>query len=104
MRSLVSILALAGCAADPRPSIVLIVVDTLRSDAVSSIGQTVGTTPEIDALARDGVRYERAYASAPWTLPSHATILTGLPPQAHDTYDNGAEASQRKALGSGYRT
>ena len=74
---------IAAAAADPRPSILLIVVDTLREDAVSSYGHIAGTTPEIDALASKGLRYERAYAPAPWTLPSHATILTGLGVEQH---------------------
>jgi hypothetical protein len=56
--------------AEPAPSIVLIVIDTLRVDAVSSYGEVAGTTPELDALASSGLRYERAYAPAPWTLPS----------------------------------
>jgi arylsulfatase A-like enzyme len=73
----------AASAADSRPSILLIVVDTLRLDAVSSYGEITGTTPEMDLLARSGLRYERAYASAPWTLPSHATILTGLGVEQH---------------------
>ena len=73
----------AASAADSRPSILLIVIDTLRLDAVSSYGEITGTTPEMDALARSGLRYERAYAPAPWTLPSHATILSGLGVEQH---------------------
>ena len=68
---------------DARPSIVLVVVDTLRADAVSAYGEVEGTTPHIDALAREGVRYANVFAPSPWTLPSHATLLTGLPPEAH---------------------
>ena len=55
-------------AKDPRPSVVLIVVDTLRADAVSAYGKVEGTTPEIDRLAAQGVRYSRAFAPAPWTV------------------------------------
>jgi len=82
---LVAVCALSGAAAaaDSRPSIVLIVIDTLRVDAVSSYGKIAGTTPEVDALAREGLRYEHAYAPAPWTLPSHATILSGLGVEQH---------------------
>jgi len=61
-----------------RPSVLLLVVDTLRASAVSAYGDADGTTPELDALAREGILYRRAYAPAPWTLPSHATILSGL--------------------------
>jgi arylsulfatase A-like enzyme len=64
----------------PRPSIVLAVLDTTRADAVSAYGEVQGTTPNVDALARDGLLYEHAYANANWTLPSHATIFTGLLP------------------------
>ena len=64
----------------PRPSIVLAVLDTTRADAVSAYGEVEGTTPNVDALARQGLLYEHAYANANWTLPSHATIFTGLLP------------------------
>jgi len=66
-----------------RPSIALILVDTLRADAVSAYGEVEGTTPVMDRLARGGLRYERAYAPAPWTLPSHATLLSGLGVERH---------------------
>jgi arylsulfatase A-like enzyme len=72
-----------GRAEGPRPSILLFVVDTLRADAVSAYGHVAGTTPTIDALATEGVRYARAYANAPWTLPSHVTLFTGLLPYQH---------------------
>jgi len=76
-----------ACAAatDSRPSIVLIVLDTLRADAVSAYGEIEGTTPALDALAREGLLYRRTYAPAPWTLPSHATLLSGLPVEVHRT-------------------
>jgi len=60
---------------DPRPSIVLIVADTTRQDAVSAYGRIEGTTPFIDSLAAEGALYEEAFAPAPWTLPSHASGL-----------------------------
>jgi arylsulfatase A-like enzyme len=69
--------------ADGRPSIVLIVVDTLRADAVSAYGAVAGTTPVIDALAAEGILYSHAYASSSWTLPSHATLLSGLRVDEH---------------------
>lgn len=59
------------------PSILLVVLDTVRADAVSSYGKIEGTTPTIDRLAAAGVRYSNAFSPAPWTLPSHATIFTG---------------------------
>jgi len=85
--ALASAIALAaGCArepGDPRPSIVLVVVDTLRADAVSAYGAVEGTTPAFDALASEGLLYSRAYAPSPWTLPSHASLLTGLAVDRH---------------------
>ena len=79
-----------GCGPPPaersaRPSIVLFVIDTLRADAVSAYGAPAGVTPNVDALAREGLLYERAYAPAPWTVPSHATLFTGLDPEQHGT-------------------
>jgi arylsulfatase A-like enzyme len=80
---------LQGCSAervesvDPRPSILLVVVDTLRADAVSAYGAIEGTTPAFDALAAGGLQYGRAYAPSPWTLPSHASLLTGSGPDRH---------------------
>ena len=70
-------------AEDPRPSVVLIVIDTLRADAVSSYGAVSGTTPAMDRLARSGVRYARAYAPAPWTISSHTTLFSGLRVDEH---------------------
>jgi arylsulfatase A-like enzyme len=60
-----------------RPSFLLVVLDTVRADAISAYGKVAGTTPSFDKLAADGVRYERVFAPAPWTLPSHATLFTG---------------------------
>jgi len=77
-----------GCSRSaPRPSVVLAVLDTLRADAVSAYGDVAGTTPTIDALARTGLLYEHAYANANWTLPSHATLFTGLLPIQHGVRD-----------------
>lgn len=68
---------------DTRPSVVLIVVDTLRADAVSAHGKVEGTTPAMDALAEGGIRYELAVAPAPFTASSHASLFTGLRVDQH---------------------
>lgn len=60
--------------------VVLISVDALRPDHLSAYGYTARKTPAIDRLAADGVVFERAYAHAPQTLPSHASLLTGKLP------------------------
>ncbi|HJQ84150.1 MAG TPA: sulfatase-like hydrolase/transferase [Candidatus Binatia bacterium] len=78
--------AVAGCsgrAASERPSVLLVVFDTLRADAVSAYGAVAGTTPNVDALAATGLRYTRAHAPAPWTMPSHVTLFTGLGVEHH---------------------
>jgi arylsulfatase len=69
------------------PSVVLIVVDTLRADHLSCLGSERAATPNVDALAARGVLYERAYATSPWTWPSTASILTGLAPERHGVLD-----------------
>jgi len=72
---------------EPAP-IVLISIDTLRSDRLPAYGYGGVETPAIDRLAADGVVFDRAYAHSPLTLPSHASILTGLLPPAHGVRDN----------------
>jgi arylsulfatase A-like enzyme len=72
-----------GCAEEPQRNLLLIVVDTLRADHLGAYGYPRAVSPEIDALAARGVRFERAYATAPWTQPSVASILTGLHPASH---------------------
>jgi len=71
-------------APEPRipPHVVLVVLDTARADFFSSYGFDRETTPVVDGLAASGVRFERAFATDFWTLPSHASILTGLYPSA----------------------
>ncbi len=72
-----------------RPSLVLVTLDTTRADHLGSYGWTYAKTPNLDALARRGVRFARCDTAAPITLPSHATLLTGLYPLRHGVRDNG---------------
>ena len=77
-----------GCrarVAAPRPNVLLVTIDTLRADRVG-----VGTAPAIDALAASGLFFTAARTAAPLTLPSHATIHTGLLPPEHGVRENGA--------------
>lgn len=60
--------------------IVLVSIDSLRADHLPTYGYAAGRTPAIDALAADGVVFERAYAHVPQTLPAHTAILTGRLP------------------------
>ncbi len=64
-------------------TVVLISLDTLRADRLGIHGNTPDVSPRIDALANDAIVYDRAFAPAPWTLPSHMSMLTGLDPVAH---------------------
>src|SRR5882757_8029085 len=59
------------------PNIVLITLDTTRADRMGFLGSELGLTPNLDALAREGVVFSRAYTQVPLTTPSHAVILTG---------------------------
>ena len=63
-----------------RPNIVLITLDTVRADHLSAYGYSRPTTPQIDHLAAQGVLFENAIAASSWTLPSLASIFTGLLP------------------------
>jgi choline-sulfatase len=70
-------------------SVLLITLDTLRADHLSCYGSKKVSTPNIDALATRGVRFNQAVAQVPLTTPSHASILTGAYPQIHKLRDNG---------------
>ena len=71
------------------PNVLLVTIDTLRADRVGGLGHRGGLTPALDRLAREGIVFSDAMASAPLTLPSHATILTGRDPLRHGVHDNG---------------
>src|SRR5690242_6577918 len=61
-------------------NVIVITIDTLRADHVGCYGYKQIRTPNIDALAADGARFERAYTPVPVTLPSHTVIFTGTYP------------------------
>ena len=69
-----------------RPNVLVIVLDTVRPDHLGVYGYGRPTSPRIDALAREGVVYREAYAPSPWTVPSHASLLTGLGPARHHAH------------------
>ena len=71
------------------PNIILITVDTTRADRMGFLGSKRGLTPNLDALARQGVVFESAFSQAPLTPVSHATIFTGTYPQFHTVTDFG---------------
>jgi arylsulfatase A-like enzyme len=69
-------------------NVVLISVDTLRADHLGCYGYERNTSPRIDHLAKDSVTFLNTYASSPWTLPSHVSILTSLHGVNHQVYHN----------------
>lgn len=72
----------------PQAPVILITVDTLRSDRLPAYGYTGVKTPFIDDLASQSILFERAYAHSPMTLPSHATLMTGMLPTTHGVREN----------------
>jgi choline-sulfatase len=96
---LVAVLGLAACTSNARPpanqpaaparNLVLLTIDTMRADHVGAYGYPRARTPAMDRLAQEGARFDRAFASAPITLTSHASLLTGLYPPGHGARHNG---------------
>ena len=89
-RALLALLLLsvlgAGCRSageTPRPNVVLISIDTLRPDHLGAYGYERATSPHIDALAASGVLFENALSPSSWTLPAHASLLSGSSPYRH---------------------
>jgi len=75
---------------DGRLNVLLITMDTTRADRLGAYGYTKGQTPNLDSLARKGVRFENAYCQVPLTLPSHCSIMTGTYPVYHHVHNNGS--------------
>jgi len=90
LRAVFPLLWLVACQpAVPAPRLLLLVtVDTLRADRLAAFGSTLGLTPHLDALAAESTVFTAAYASAPFTLPSVAALMTGKPPEAIGIHRN----------------
>ena len=111
-----ALLAALACAcssqAEPAPptDVVLIVIDTLRADALTCYGAAPGSSPRLDALAADGVRFVAAQSAAPWTGPSVSALLTGRYPDevgVHGLMDPlpaSVDNLAQRMLANGYRT
>ncbi len=69
-----------GPAAADAPNVLFIILDTVRAMSLSVYGYERPTTPNLEAFARAGVRFDYAFSNAPWTLPSHASFFTGRLP------------------------
>jgi hypothetical protein len=67
----------------PNCNVILISIDMLRADHVGVYGYYKNTTPNLDRLANSGIFFKNTYSTAPWTLPSHASMFTGLYPMTH---------------------
>jgi arylsulfatase A-like enzyme/Flp pilus assembly protein TadD len=81
------LLAISAFAADSSPNVVVITVDTLRADHLGCYGYKQIKTPNIDALAADGARFDHAYTPVPVTLPAHSVIFTGTYPMLSGMHD-----------------
>ncbi|MAE69664.1 MAG: hypothetical protein CME06_04240 [Gemmatimonadetes bacterium] len=86
------------------PSALLVIVDTLRADRLTNYGYPHPTSPRLGEFAQRAVQFDRAAASAPWTLPSIATIFTGRNAGQHGAGINDGEENLRTALPSGIST
>jgi choline-sulfatase len=93
----------------PRPSILLVTLDTTRADAIGPGADGI-TTPGFDAVAARGRRFLHAYATVPETLPSHSSMMTGLYPAGHGIHENARTLPDRhdvladRLRQAGYRT
>ena len=77
----------AACSRRPeRPNLLLVTLDTTRRDHLSCYGYDRETSPNLDRLAREGQKLERAWAVSSWTLPTHASLFTGLYPSTHGAH------------------
>jgi choline-sulfatase len=114
---LLCFVAAAGCGRHsgdvtyPKAPVVLISIDTLRSDHLPAYGYRNVETPALDAFRREAILYSRAYTHVPLTLPAHATIFTGRLPAEHGIRDNigytlspTAETLAERLRNAGYRT
>jgi arylsulfatase A-like enzyme len=83
--ALLATLGGAGCRrqAAPARNVLLISIDSLRADHLGCYGSARDTSPRLDALAAGGTRFAHVYAPSSWTLPSHATLLTGVSQRRH---------------------
>ncbi len=114
MVALCALAAGAGCSRSgerpPPPNVLLVVLDTVRRDHLSTYGYPRETTPNLSALAASGARYDDVLSPAAWTVPSHATLMTGVAPAVHGAHhehpvlDPGHATLAERFRDAGYRT
>ncbi len=107
----VALALLLACGQPRRPHVVMILIDTLRADKLGCYGFELETSPEIDAIAAAGVRFERVIAQASWTRPSIGSLLTsryprslGLYKEQYDLLDERFITLAEALRSGGYRT
>jgi len=83
-----TLLLLLACGGEAPPSVLLVTIDTTRVDHLSTYGYSRETTPNLSRLARESVRYARAWSVSPWTLPAHASLFSGLVPAVHGAHSD----------------
>lgn len=90
------------------PHVALVTLDTFRADHMGALGDTRGLTPNLDALAAQGLTFERAVTTIPLTAPAHATMLTGAQATEHGLLHNGGRLESGTVVeelrAAGYRT
>ena len=91
MSAVAMMLTSAGCSSGPQRVVVVFLLDTVRQDGLGCYGNPLGTTPSIDALAAEGVRFDQAIAPSGWTLPSVGSLLTATWPTIHGGMGKGVQ-------------
>jgi arylsulfatase A-like enzyme len=104
-----TLLGACSNAGPTRPHVILISIDTLRADHVGAYGYARPTTPAIDRLAAQSVRFDNAISPASWTLPAHMSLMTSLRPSVHGVdqdraLDLSATTLAEVLAQAGYRT
>lgn len=100
---LLSVLNIYGAIPDQpasRPNVLIILMDTMRQDGLSCYGAP-DTTPTLDAIAAEGLRYTRFYVTGSWTLPSHSSLFTGQPTIVHQIDAHTRRAKDAAPSGEG---
>lgn len=99
-----------ACRTNQRFNLILVSIDTLRPDHLGCYGYGRATSPTIDRLASEGVRFAHAFSSTTWTLPAHLALLTGLPDLVHGTISEAKKLDENRITlaeilkKNGYRT
>jgi len=113
LAGLVLAACLSACGSEPesaRPNILVVTIDSLRADHMGCYGYERDTSPRMDTLAEEAVLFERAYSHAPFTAPSHASLLTSLHTKSHgvhawaESLSDGARNLAERFGPAGYRT